>query len=266
MKIKRKAAILAMLLAVTFLFSVGLVSAQGNDELKADFEYTAEGIKIIFESTSTGNITSYLWVFPDGENSTLESPMHDFSEEDTYYTVNLTVTDDAGMKSTVSKNVRTGDTSGNKAMIILGCAIAIGIAGIGSAIGLALAGSSAVAVTAEKPELFSKCLILQVLPMTQSVYGLLTAILLMMGAGLLGGGGESISALKGVGAVWIGLAVGLTGLSAINQGMVASSSIGSVGRNPDIASKGIIYTVMPETIAIFGLLVGILLMVGLGLL
>jgi V/A-type H+/Na+-transporting ATPase subunit K len=161
------------------------------------------------------------------------------------------------------------ESSDNKTLIILGCALAIGIAGIGSAIGLALAGSSAVAVTAEKPELFSKCLILQVLPMTQSVYGLLTAILLMMGAGLLGGeklliGAEG--ALAGMGAVWIGLAVGLTGTSAINQGMVASSSISAVGRNPDVASKGIIFTVMPETIAIFGLLVGILLMVGLGLL
>jgi V/A-type H+-transporting ATPase subunit K len=154
----------------------------------------------------------------------------------------------------------------NKTMIILGCALAIGIAGIASAIGLALAGSSAVAVTAEKPELFSKCLILQVLPMTQSVYGLLTAILLMMGAGLLGGGDAQVTSLMAIGAVWIGLAVGLTGISAINQGMVASSSISAVARNPDVASRGIIFTVMPETIAIFGLLVGILLMTGLTLL
>lgn len=155
----------------------------------------------------------------------------------------------------------------NKTMVILGCALAIGIAGISSAIGLALAGSSAIAVTAEKPNLFGKCLVLQVLPMTQSVYGLLTAILLMLGAGLLGGGQSTlIGPLAGTGAVWIGLAVGLTGVSAINQGMVASSSISAVGRNPDVAARGIIFTVMPETIAIFGLLVGILLMTGLGLL
>jgi V/A-type H+/Na+-transporting ATPase subunit K len=161
----------------------------------------------------------------------------------------------------------TTQSDQNKMLVILGCAIAIGIAGISSAIGLALAGSSAIAVTAEKPNLFGKCLVLQVLPMTQSVYGLLTAILLMMGAGLLGGGSEVVvSSLAGMGAVWIGLAVGLTGISAINQGMVASSSISAVGRNPDVAARGIIFTVMPETIAIFGLLVGILLMTGLGLL
>ncbi len=157
------------------------------------------------------------------------------------------------------------ESNQNKTLVVLGAAIAIGIAGIASAIGLGLAGSSAIAVTAEKPDLFGKCLVLQVLPMTQSVYGLLTAILLMMGAGLLGAE-ATISSLQGMGAIWIGLAVGLTGISAINQGMVASSSISAVGRNPDVAARGIIFTVMPETIAIFGLLVGILLMTGLGFL
>ncbi|MEA2055432.1 MAG: V-type ATP synthase subunit K [Candidatus Thermoplasmatota archaeon] len=172
-----------------------------------------------------------------------------------------------GVASAAEDEITKSESDQNKTLIILGCALAIGIAGISSAIGLALAGSSAIAVTAEKPDLFGKCLVLQVLPMTQSVYGLLTAILLMMGAGLLGGGSEtSVSSLAGMGAVWIGLAVGLTGISAINQGMVASSSISAVGRNPDVAARGIIFTVMPETIAIFGLLVGILLMTGLGLL
>jgi V/A-type H+-transporting ATPase subunit K len=194
MKIKRKAAIMVLLLAAMFVFSAGVVSAQEESELTQ-------------------------------------------SESDQ-----------------------------NKTLVILGCALAIGIAGIASAIGLALAGSSAIAVTAEKPDLFGKLLVLQVLPMTQSVYGLLTAILLMMGAGLLGGGDAFVTSLQGVGAIWIGLAVGLTGLSAINQGMVASSSISAVGRNPDVAARGIIFTVMPETIAIFGLLVGILLMTGLELL
>jgi len=151
--------------------------------------------------------------------------------------------------------------------VIIGGALAIIIAGMASAIGLMLAGSSAVAVVAEKPELFGKCLVLQVLPMTQSVYGLLTAILLMLGAGLLGGaGGATITMVQGLGAIFIGLAVGITGISAVNQGIVASSSITATGRNPDIAARGIIFTVMPETIAIFGLLVGILLMSGLGLL
>ena len=158
-----------------------------------------------------------------------------------------------------STDMETGNAGETQANIMIGCMLAIG---------LALAGSSAVAVTAEKPELFGRTLVLQVLPMTQSVYGLLTAILLMMGAGLLGGAArvDLTNASLGLGAIWIGLAVGLTGVSAINQGMVASASISAVGRNPEVAARGIIFTVMPETIAIFGLLVAILLMTGLGLL
>ena len=161
----------------------------------------------------------------------------------------------------------TGEEGETQSMIIIGCALAMGIAGVGSALGLMLAGSSAVAVTAEKPELFGRCLVFQVLPMTQAVYGLLTAILLMMGAGLLGGSGADLSnPMLGISAIGIGLVVGLTDISAANQGQVASSSIAATARNPDVAARGIIYTVMPETIAIFGLLVGILLMTGLGLL
>jgi V/A-type H+-transporting ATPase subunit K len=156
----------------------------------------------------------------------------------------------------------------NKTLLILGCALAVGISGISSATGLAISGSAAVAVTAEKPNLFGKCLILQVLPMTQSVYGLLTAILLMMGAGLLGGSprADMTNPVIGLAAVWIGIVVGLTSISAINQGLVASSSISAVGRNPDVAARGIIFTITTETMAIFGLLTAILLMTGLGLL
>jgi len=157
---------------------------------------------------------------------------------------------------TASAEMEPGEAGETQATIMIGCMVAVAIAGISSAIGLALAGSSAVAVTAEKPELFGKTLVLQVLPMTQSVYGLL-------------GGAPRVdltNASLGMGAIWIGFVVGLTGISAINQGMVASSSISAVGRNPDVAARGIIFTVMPETIAIFGLLVAILLMTGLGLL
>lgn len=156
----------------------------------------------------------------------------------------------------------------NKVLLILGCALAITIAGISAAIGLSLAGSAGVAVVAEKPDQFGKCLVLSVLPMTQAVYGLLTAILLMLGAGLLGGAARAdmTNPVLGPAAVWIGVIVGLTGISAVNQGMVASSSISAVGRNPEVAARGIIFTVMTETIAIFGLLAGILLMTGLGLL
>ncbi len=159
--------------------------------------------------------------------------------------------------------------SDNTTLLILGCAIAVGVSGISAATGLTFSGSSAVAVAAEKPTLGSKLLVLQVLPMTQSVYGLLTAILMLMGSGLLGGSINLTvmgNPVIGPAAILIGLVVALTSTSAINQGILASSSIGAVGRNPDVFTKGIIYTVTTETMAIFGLLTAIFMMVGLGLL
>jgi len=70
----------------------------------------------------------------------------------------------------------------------------------------------------------------------------------MMGAGLLGGAGRAdlSNPMVGISAIGIGLVVGLTGISAANQGQVASSSISATARNPDVAARGIIYCVMPE--------------------
>lgn len=156
----------------------------------------------------------------------------------------------------------------NKILLILGCAIAVGVSGISAATGLTFSGSAAVAVAAEKPNVGSKLIVLQVLPMTQSVYGLLTAILMLMGSGLLGGSAKATMAdpVIGPAAIFIGLVVALTSTSAINQGILASSSISAVGRNPDVFTKGVIYTVTTETMAIFGLLTAIFIMVGLKLL
>ena len=162
------------------------------------------------------------------------------------------------------------EAENTKAMIAIGAALAIGIAGIGSATGIGIAGASGIGAVAEKPERFGKSMVLQAMPMTQGIYGLLIAILLLMGGGLLGGGTGDIEMLSkpyiGLAAVGIGLAVGLTGISAIGQGITASASIGGSARNPEVFSKGMIFTVMSETLAIFGLLVGILIMVGVGLL
>ena len=164
----------------------------------------------------------------------------------------------------------TAESENTQALIAIGAALAVGIAGIGAATGIGIAGASGIGATAEKPDRFGKSLVLQAMPMTQGIYGLLIAILLLMFGGLLGGGGGDVAFLSkpyiGLTAVAIGLAVGLTGISAIGQGITASASIGGAARNPEVFSKGMIFTVMSETLAIFGLLTGILIMVGVGFL
>ena len=151
----------------------------------------------------------------------------------------------------------------NQSLVVLACALAMAIAGIGSAVGISMGGIPAAAVTAEKPELFSRALILEMLPMTQTIYAFITSVLLLMGAGLLGGKATMnlLNPTIGQSAVFVGLMVGLTGLSAINQGMIAGAGITATGRNPSVAGRAIMLAVMPETIAIFGFLVGLLIMV-----
>ena len=60
---------------------------------------------------------------------------------------------------------------------LLGAAISVALAGIGSAIGVGTAGRAAAGVVTEDPDKFAKVLLLQLLPGTQGIYGLLVAFL-----------------------------------------------------------------------------------------
>ena len=71
---------------------------------------------------------------------------------------------------------------------LLGAALAVGLAGMGSAQGVGIAGQAAAGVVTEDPNKFAKVLILQLLPGTQGIYGLLVGFLVLSKIGLLGGG------------------------------------------------------------------------------
>ena len=64
--------------------------------------------------------------------------------------------------------------------------------------------------------------------------------------------------LKAIGA---GLAVGLTGIgTGVAESAIGSAAVGAVAENRDIFGLALIFTVIPETIVIFGLVVGLLLL------
>ena len=73
------------------------------------------------------------------------------------------------------------------ALALLGAASAALFAGIGSAIGVGRAGQAAAGLVTEDPSQFSRALILQLLPGTQGIYGLLIAFIALSNIGLLGG-------------------------------------------------------------------------------
>jgi len=143
-------------------------------------------------------------------------------------------------------------------LALLGAAIAA-LAGIGSAIGVGIAGQAASAVLAEDPKKFGKTLILQALPGTQGIYGLIIAFLIMQKIGLLGGAMVDLSIAQGAYFLAAGIPIGLVGIwSGIAQGKAAAAALQLVAKRPDQMVKGIIYTAMVETYAIFALLVSVL--------
>jgi V/A-type H+-transporting ATPase subunit K len=88
-----------------------------------------------------------------------------------------------------------------------------------------------------------------------------------MGAGLLGGGVKELGIWQGAAMFAAGLIVGITGISAVMQGMIAASGVVSTAKNPDAFAPSLVFGGQAETPAIFGFIVAlILLVVGLGVL
>ena len=84
---------------------------------------------------------------------------------------------------------------------MIGAALAALMAGCGSAIGVGVAGQAAAGVTSEDPGKFGKVLLLQLLPGTQGIYGLIIAFMVFMRAGLLGGSIAEWTTMQGWGMV-----------------------------------------------------------------
>ncbi len=144
----------------------------------------------------------------------------------------------------------------------IGAAIAAGVAGAGSAIGVGIAGQAGSGVLAEDPDKFGSVLVLQLLPGTQGIYGLLIAFVIASNAGLLGGG-SAISNTAGFQYLAAALPIAIGGLiSGIYQGKVAASGIGMVAKRPEEQGKALILTVMVETYAVLALLISFLLVNG----
>ena len=150
-------------------------------------------------------------------------------------------------------------------MALIGAAVA-SLAGIGSAIGIGVAGQAAAGVLAEDPKKFGKTLILQALPGTQGIYGLLMAFLIFIRIGLLGGGMMDLEMSQGLYILASSIPIGLVGIwSGIAQGKTAAAGIMLLGKRSDQMAKGIIYAAMVETYAIFALLISILMLFNLGI-
>lgn len=148
-------------------------------------------------------------------------------------------------------------------LALLGAALAVGLSGTGSSIGVGMAGQAAAGVVSEEPDKFMKCLILQLLPATQGIYGFIVGFLALIKLNAFNGfvmdSGAFISVSGGLGIMFACLPMAIGGLfSAIHQGKVAVAGIALVAKRPEESTKGVLMTAMVETYALLALLISIL--------
>ena len=150
---------------------------------------------------------------------------------------------------------------GGIGLAFLGAALAVGLCCVGSAKGTGITGEAATGILSENPEHFSKCLILQVIPGTQGLYGLVIWFFALYTMGAFSGGIQPLTITQGLTIFVSCLPMAMGGWrSAIYQGRVPAASINIVAKQPNDWSKGIILCVIVEFYAILSLLASILLL------
>lgn len=139
--------------------------------------------------------------------------------------------------------------------------VAIILPGAGSALGVGMAGRAAAGVSAEDPEKGGSCLIFELLPATQGLYGFVIAIFIAVYSGILSGTFLELSTAAGMSFFYASLPIGLVGLiSAYFQSRVCCAGIGIVAKQGN-GGMGITFAIMVELYAILALIISILMVV-----
>ena len=147
---------------------------------------------------------------------------------------------------------------GGLAMALLGASLAVGLSCVGSAKGTGIAGEAGTGLLCEDPSKSGKVMVLQLLPGTQGLYGMVVWFFALIRMNFMG----NAAAVAGTMTVQQGLAffaacmpMAIGGLlSAIAQGRVAAGSINILAKKPDDWSKGLILCGIVEFYAILSLL------------
>ncbi len=144
---------------------------------------------------------------------------------------------------------------------LLGAGLAACMAGAGSGIGTGIAGQAGAGLVTQDPSKFGKAMILQVVPGTQGLYGLVVFFVAIMNMGLLNGTAADLSFVDGCRYFAACMPIAIGGLvSAIAQGKVAAASVNLLAKNPDHWAKGMILCITVEFYAILSLLASMMML------
>ena len=151
---------------------------------------------------------------------------------------------------------------GGMALGLLGAGLAAVLSGIGSAKGTGMAGEAGTGLLCQDPSKFGKVMILQVIPGTQGLYGLVVGFMCMLRMGILDGSYVDLTMAEGFRYFAACLPIGIGGgISAVAQGRVAAGSINLLAKKPNDWSKGMVLCITVEFYAILSLLVSLLMLI-----
>ncbi len=153
------------------------------------------------------------------------------------------------------------ELSTGAAIGMLGAGLAVCLSGAGSARGTGIAGEAGTGLLSQDPTKLGKIMIIQVVPGTQGLYGLVVGFLAMSRMGVLNGSFVDLSLADGLRyfAACMPIAIG-GGISAVAQGRVAAGTINLLAKRPNDWFKGVILCITVEFYALLSLLASILLM------
>ena len=150
---------------------------------------------------------------------------------------------------------------GGVAMALLGAGLAVGLSCVGSAKGTGIAGEAGTGLLSQDPSKSGKVMVLQLLPGTQGLYGLVVFFVCLAKLGMFSGGIGAMDVQQGCTYFAACLPMALGGLlSAIAQGRVAAGSINILAKKPDDWTKGLILCGIVEFYAILSLLASMLML------
>ena len=156
------------------------------------------------------------------------------------------------------------ESFGGLALALLGSGLAVGLSCVGSAKGTGIAGGAGTGLLCEDPSKSGKVMVLQLLPGTQGLYGMVVWFFALIRMNFMGNAAAvagSMTVQQGLAyfAACMPMAIGGL-LSAIAQGRVAAGSINILAKKPDDWSKGLLLCGIVEFYAILSLLASMLML------
>ena len=156
------------------------------------------------------------------------------------------------------------ESFGGLALALLGSGLAVGLSCVGSAKGTGIAGEAGTGLLCEDPSKSGKVMVLQLLPGTQGLYGMVVWFFALIRMNFMGNAAAvagSMTVQQGLAffAACMPMAIGGL-LPAIAQGRVAAGSINILAKKPDDWSKGLILCGIVEFYAILSLLASMLML------